>query len=86
VQKIVILILFMPIITGCAAFKKSSATGTIEKDRNKISYEKIGEMNLSNNDFNIIKAEIVITSSEGKEKMLGNIKYQKKIISGQRKD
>jgi len=67
----------VPIITGCAAIKKSKMQETYGIVRNKVNYQDIKELNISNNDFNIIKADIVITRIDRKEKLLGNLKYQK---------
>ena len=77
-QKIIGIILLLPYITGCATLKKSTITKTAGIERNKVNYQEIRGLNLSNNDFNVIKAEIIIASSEGKERLLGNIKYQDK--------
>lgn len=71
-----VLILFVPYITGCASLKKSTIQETTGIERNKVNYQEIRELNLSNNDFNIIKADIIITGNDGKEKLLGNIKYK----------
>jgi len=65
----------MPFITGCAILKKET-TAQAGEINNSVSYEQIRALNITNNDFNIIKAEIDIIIGNESEKMLGNIKYK----------
>ena len=76
-QKIAVLILFVPFIAGCATLRKSNMQNTSGIVRDRVNCQDIKRLNLSNTDFNIIKADIVVTGNDEKEKILANIKYQK---------
>jgi len=74
-QKTALILFLMPFITGCAILKKENTVRTDER-KNGVSYQQISALNLTNKDFNIIKAEIDIIKGSKREKMLGNIKYK----------
>lgn len=65
----------MTFITGCAILKKVDNVRT-DESKNGVSYKQIRALNLTNSDFNIIKAEIDIIIGSEREKMLGYIKYK----------
>ncbi len=75
-QKVVVIILLVPFIAGCAALSKRKLPEAVDKEKNRVSNEEIRELNLTNNDFNVIKAEIKIINNDEKEKLIGNIKYE----------
>jgi len=74
-QRTALILFIIPFITGCAILKKET-TEQAGEIKNSVSYEQIRALNITNNDFNIIKAEINIIIGNEREKMLGNIKYK----------
>jgi hypothetical protein len=64
------------VLTSCASLKKSGNNITWD-DRDPILYlHDIKARNLTNQDFNIQKAEIEINTSGEKQKLLGSLKYK----------
>jgi len=62
-------------ITGCAIVKKETVARPDGGGKKAIGYEEIKSLNITNNNFNIIKAEINIFTEGENEKLLGYIKY-----------
>jgi hypothetical protein len=78
-RKIIGILIIGIFINGCSVTRKmgNEENGNANKLRSGNIIESIEEHNITNNNFFIRKAEIEIVTKEGKEKLLGNIKFQK---------
>ena len=71
------LILFITLfISGCSSLKKSGKI-FIKGGEELIYKEDIIKLNISNNDFDIEKAEIEIVGNNNRQILLANLKYRK---------
>ncbi len=78
-QKIIGILIIGIFISGCSVARKmgNEENGNLNKLKSENIIENVEEQNITNNNFFIKKAEIEIVTKEGKEKLLGNIKFQK---------
>jgi hypothetical protein len=78
-QKVIYIIVLLIFITGCSVIRKGERKAheyTKEDLRDNI-YQNVNALNISNNNFFIQKADIEISSVEGKQNIIGSIKYLK---------
>jgi len=78
-RKIVGILVIGILYSGCSVTRKVSneSSESSIKERQGNIIERIKEKNITNNSFFIQKAEIEIITKDGREKYLGNIKFQK---------
>jgi len=77
-QKVVSILLLCGIISGCSA-KKYLESGNVELSDivdNTAILKEVESNNITNSSIYIQKAEISIRSNEGKEKLIGSLKFQ----------
>ena len=75
-RKNALILLLIYCITGCSVVKRETNTDFLSEENQTNSYEQIRALNITNKDFNIIKAEIDISTDNEKQKLLGSIKYK----------
>ena len=77
-QKVIIILLLELLISGCSVKRMGNRVNYgFTKSESDISiYESLAGTNLSNKGFFINKAEIEYISDEGKEKLIGTIKFK----------
>ena len=71
------MILLSLIIAGCSVTRRNTAVVYQEGSGKFISTDRIIALNVTNYDFNILKAEIEIKNEIESRKMIGNLKYKK---------
>jgi len=75
-QKIDLIILITFLFSGCSVVKKSSGS-EITKPLNESSIvEQVINQNITNNGFFISKSEIIIGSDDGRQNVIGTIKFE----------
>ena len=67
-------------IAGCSAMKKTTSRYNSGNAVELTTVDQIKKLNITNNDFNIIKAEIEITNNLERRKLIGNMKFKKQGI------
>lgn len=70
-----LILILLVLLTGCSTLK-SGKTKTEHISSLSLGLEKIKAQNLSDNDFNIKKAEVEITIGDEKQKLLASVKYK----------
>lgn len=63
-------------ISGCSAVKKEEKTRILDDADKVLSLNELKKANLTNNDFNIIKAEIEVINKGEKQKFIAGLKYK----------
>ncbi len=71
------MILVFITITGCSVTRKNLRTEFLDENGTKGIFEQIKALNITNSDFNIMKAEISIKNNMESRKMMGSMKYKK---------
>lgn len=71
------LIVLIVAITGCSVARKNAGVVSLETTGKISLSHQIMAFNISNNDFNILKAEIDIRNDTEGQRMVGNMKYKK---------
>jgi len=72
-----IAVLTLLALTGCSVVRRGAGTNTLagELTMSSFSPESVRELNITNNNFYIQKAEIEIFNNGEREKLLGSVKY-----------
>jgi len=76
-SKQTIILVFAIILTGCSVMRRGKISADLARKDSLELTEQIVAMNITENDFNVPKAEIEILSNGNEQKLLASMKYRK---------
>jgi hypothetical protein len=75
-SRLTLIYVLLVTISGCSAVKKEEKTRILDDAANVLSLNELIKANLTNNDFNIIKAEIEVINKGEKQRFIAGLKYK----------